>query len=84
MATPSESGTAITSATSDETSVPKMSGKAPNCSATGSHTLVVTKSRPNFPMASLAPCQSSNTRKQSSTGTLTAPSVNNALKIWSP
>ena len=33
----------MTSATSDETSVPKISGKAPNCSATGSQVLVVTK-----------------------------------------
>ena len=40
MATPSESGTAITSARSEEANVPKISGKAPNSSATGSHLLM--------------------------------------------
>ena len=40
---------------SEETSVPKISGKAPNSSATGSQVLVVTKSKPNRPIASRAP-----------------------------
>ena len=39
MATPSESGTAMSSAMNDETSVPKIRGKAPNSSATGSQVL---------------------------------------------
>ena len=49
----------MTSASSEETRVPKISGKAPNCSATGSQVLVVTKSRPNLPIASREPIQSS-------------------------
>jgi hypothetical protein len=73
----------MTNATSEETRVPKMSGNAPNCSATGSHTLVVTKSRPNFPMASRAPFHSSSTRKSSSRGMVTAARVSRPRKTWS-
>ena len=46
MATPRLSGTAMTSATSDVTSVPAMNGSAPNTSATGSQTAVVRKPSP--------------------------------------
>jgi hypothetical protein len=46
MATPRESGTAITRASRDETSVPKISGIAPNSSATGSQVLEVMNSNP--------------------------------------
>ena len=49
----------MSSASSEESSVPKISGKAPNSSATGSHMLVVTKSNPNRSMASREPTQSS-------------------------
>ena len=49
----------MSSAISDDSRVPKISGNAPNFSATGSHVLVVTKSKPNRPMASRAPIQSS-------------------------
>ena len=46
MATPSESGTAIVRATTEESRVPKISGNAPNSSATGSQVLEVTKLEP--------------------------------------
>ena len=84
MATPRESGTAITSAMSEETSVPKMSGKAPNCSATGSQVLVVTKPNPNLAIASRDPVHSSYTRNASNTGIVTAPSVRMNLNTRSP
>ena len=45
--------------------------------------LVVTKSRPNLPIASRAPDQSSYTRKQSRTGMAAAASVSRPLKTWS-
>ena len=48
-----------TSAMSEETSVPKMSGKAPNCSATGSQVLEVMKPKPNLAIASRDPVHSS-------------------------
>jgi hypothetical protein len=59
MATPSESGTAIKRAISEDSSVPKTRGNAPNSSATGSQVLEVTKSNPYRLMARLAPVQSS-------------------------
>ena len=59
IATPRESGTAIRSARAEESRVPKMSGRAPNCSATGSQVLVVTKWSPNLPIASRDPVYSS-------------------------
>ena len=42
------SGTAIRSATAEETSVPKMNGTAPNRPLTGSHSELVRKRHPNF------------------------------------
>src|SRR5437867_9694892 len=47
MAAPRPSGTARSSASSDDTSVPKMNGRAPNCSATGSQFDVTMNAQPN-------------------------------------
>ncbi len=44
--TPSARGTAMSSATNDVASVPKIAGAAPNSPVTGFHTLEVKKSRP--------------------------------------
>src|ERR1035441_2902554 len=41
-------GTAMSRAMADETSVPKMNGTAPNCSLTGSQSLLTRKCQPNF------------------------------------
>ncbi len=59
IATPSERGTAMVNAMAAEIRVPKISGSAPNCSATGSQTLVVTKERPYRWIASAEPRYSS-------------------------
>jgi hypothetical protein len=59
MATPSESGTAIRRASSEDARVPKISGKAPNFSATGSQVLVVMNSKPNLSIARRDPIHSS-------------------------
>ena len=42
------SGTAINKAINDETSVPKMNGRAPNCSLTGFQSLLKRNRQPNF------------------------------------
>ena len=60
--------------------MPKMNGSAPNCSATGSQVAVVTKSKPERPIASRAPLQSSSTRKPSRTGIASAASVSSDLE----
>ena len=84
IATPSESGTAITSAISEDSSVPKISGSAPNLPATGSHSLVVTNWSPKVEMARREPCQSSKTRNISSVGIASAARVRTVRKIRSP
>ncbi len=84
IATPSESGTAMSRARNDETRVPTMSGSAPNCSATGSQVLLVAKPNPNRSIASREPSQSSSTRNPSSSGTARAASVSRSRKTRSP
>ena len=59
-ATATDRGTAIKSARIDETSVPKINGRAPNSPATGSHELVAKKWKPNFCHASAERCKSSD------------------------
>ena len=49
----------MTRARIEEARVPKISGNAPNSSATGSQVLVVTKLKPNCAIASREPSQSS-------------------------
>src|SRR5215831_12134570 len=65
-------GTAISKAMSEETRVPYINGKAPNCSATGSHVDVTRKWNPNFLMASVEPCHSCQPVKTISTITVRA------------
>src|SRR5207247_11174313 len=52
-------GTAMTRASTEETSVPKMNGKAPYWSLTGSQSLVTRKCQPNFCRARCEPWNSS-------------------------
>ncbi len=47
MAVAMLSGTAMTSAMADETSVPKMKGSAPKCSSTGFQSELTRKRQPN-------------------------------------
>src|SRR2546422_1938199 len=56
IAAPRPSGTARSSASSDDTSVPKMNGRAPNCSATGSQFDVVMNAQPNRRSEGQAAC----------------------------
>ena len=60
-ATPSASGTASTSASSEETTVPYTKGRAPNSPETGSHALPTKNLRPNSLMARREPWKSSKT-----------------------
>ncbi len=46
MPTPMLSGTASTSVTKEDTTVPQMKGSAPYTSNTGSHTVPVTNAQP--------------------------------------
>lgn len=46
-AIPSETGTASIKAISDDTTVPKMNGRAPNCSCDGFHSRPIRKPNPN-------------------------------------
>ena len=53
MATPRLTGTAISSAMTEETAVPYIKGSAPNCSATGSHRSPHRNDAPNFSKVSV-------------------------------
>ena len=61
------SGTAMSSAMSEETTVPKINGSAPNCSCTGSHSTESRKLKPNFCAPAREPCQSSQPTSTTST-----------------
>src|ERR1035437_9115386 len=77
-------GTAMMSAMADETSVPKMNVSAPNCSLTGSQSLVTRKCQPNFWSASLEPLKSSRPMSAMSTKMESAMSSVNHLNARSP
>src|SRR5437899_2679904 len=72
MATPSARGTARSRANSDEASVPKIIGAAPNTPATGSHTDVHRKVPPKRWIAGQALTTSSLTSASSSSGSTRA------------
>ena len=55
IATPRESGTAISSARKAESSVPTISGQAPNSPATGSQMSLVRNPKPKRSIAGAAP-----------------------------
>ena len=72
MATPRANGTAIRSASSDDASVPKIIGAAPNTPATASHTEVQRKESPNRLIAGHALTASSASRVKSNSGGVSA------------
>src|SRR5690242_11558740 len=84
IATPSASGTAITSASSEDANVPKIIGAAPNTPATGSQTEVHRKRGPNRRIAGQALTTSSLTTAPSSSGSSTASTVSGPRYTRSP
>src|SRR5271167_2750095 len=64
IAAPIPSGTAISRASAEVTSVPKMKGSAPNSPELGSQTRVAKKAKPNLWRARIEPCQSSKTKSK--------------------
>ncbi|HEV2736390.1 MAG TPA: hypothetical protein VGV85_16210 [Longimicrobiaceae bacterium] len=77
MASPTASGTAISSASSDEASVPKMNGSAPNCPSTGFHSLLARNPGPNSLSAGSAEAPTRKSRNASSRG-MTIPIASSA------
>jgi hypothetical protein len=84
IATPRLSGRAITSANTDETSVPKMKGNAPYSSFTGSQVVVVKKFQPNFSIESFDPRYDSYPIRTTSAKIATAKIKVRFLKSTSP
>src|SRR5436190_2346173 len=78
------SGTAITSAIAEETSVPKMNGQAPNCSVTGSQLERVTKLQPNLRNARWDPLANSQPMMTIKANTVSAINSVSHLKTRSP
>src|SRR5512140_2318642 len=83
-ATPSPSGNAMTSASSDENSVPKIKGSAPNSSCTGSQTVLVINPHPNFAIDAPDCRYISRAMKKTSRKTRSAKNIVRFLKTRSP
>ena len=83
-AVPMLSGTAISSAINEETSVPKMNGSAPKLSLTGSHSELVRNRQPNFASAKCEPFANSSPITMMSAKIDSAMSSASDLKMRSP
>src|SRR4030067_438461 len=84
IAIPRLKGTAMIRARKDETIVPKIKGRAPNISFTGSHVDVVRKLTPKVFLESPDPIKSSLNNKNARTITPKAKNPTTASKIKSP
>src|ERR1051325_11356766 len=82
-ATPTESGTAITSARREDTSVPKMKGRAPNFSLTGFQSLPAKNFKPKACQESADRVTNSKTIRISTPRIASAQAVIAALKVKS-
>src|SRR5581483_2791083 len=82
-ATAMAKGTAITNAIREETTVPKIKGKAPNEPETGSHSLAKKKWMPNLCQASAERCINSARINPTMPSTTKAASITRPLKAES-
>lgn len=84
IAIPRLKGTAMIRARNDDTRVPKIKGRAPNTSATGSHVELVKKPTPKMSLESADPIKSSLNNKNARIIMLKAKKPITASKIKSP